>query len=561
LPALIGADGLLSSSHDVVNIVFDETNDDVSNDLPTRVAGRERSLCSSLKSYLENMAGIEPIWMISDDKKTYQITFFAEFGIVSDHLLQELRRIGIGVRSGTRIFILPISCVVGVESQLNTEEKADDNLVQNGGDSNDMSQETLTLRKKLKNKINESDFKKSVRARLMVHQVVAAIRVSTALTFDFVILLILASMLAAFGLLENSTVIIVASMLVSPLMNPILGVVFGLSVREHSLWKCGLRNEVIGLLICLSCGFLLGLFTTFFETNWGSSTSFPTMEMRSRGDITRLWIGVLIALPSGAGVALSVLGGNTGSLVGVAISASLLPPAVNCGLLFAYALLGTSFSSVAAYSSDINDNQFQFKNILKKHSLVKNCTKYVNNEYLPLYSCNLATEASILGVCSLLLTFVNILCIIIMALIILRIKEVVPLNQTNDDITQFFHHDVRVARDYNKTIHQQHDGVSGDSKLAQAIVNRWKTFTSSSSTTQQQNDMTKHNNDSMNSDDLISNRENKSQNNFNYFIQCHNSKRNLHRLQTFAKEYDLDLYNRNDYEVLSSNSREKVQIM
>ena len=42
-----------------------------------------------------------------------------------------------------------------------------------------------------------------------------------------------------------------------------------------------------------------------------------------------LWVGVLIAVPSGAGVALSILGGNTGSLVGVAISASLLPPAVN----------------------------------------------------------------------------------------------------------------------------------------------------------------------------------------------------------------------------------------
>ena len=45
--------------------------------------------------------------------------------------------------------------------------------------------------------------------------------------------------------------------------------------------------------------------------------------------IRGLWVGVLIALPSGAGVALSILGGNAGSLVGVAISASLLPPAVN----------------------------------------------------------------------------------------------------------------------------------------------------------------------------------------------------------------------------------------
>jgi len=48
-----------------------------------------------------------------------------------------------------------------------------------------------------------------------------------------------------------------------------------------------------------------------------------------RGLERSLWVGVLIAVPSGAGVALSILGGNTGSLVGVAISASLLPPAVN----------------------------------------------------------------------------------------------------------------------------------------------------------------------------------------------------------------------------------------
>lgn len=46
--------------------------------------------------------------------------------------------------------------------------------------------------------------------------------------------------------------------------------------------------------------------------------------------VRSLWSGCLIALPSGAGVAMSVLGGNGASLVGVAISASLLPPTVNC---------------------------------------------------------------------------------------------------------------------------------------------------------------------------------------------------------------------------------------
>ncbi len=46
-------------------------------------------------------------------------------------------------------------------------------------------------------------------------------------------------------------------------------------------------------------------------------------------------------------MALSVLGGNAGSLVGVAISASLLPPAVNAGLFWALALVLAAGGTVA----------------------------------------------------------------------------------------------------------------------------------------------------------------------------------------------------------------------
>ena len=54
-----------------------------------------------------------------------------------------------------------------------------------------------------------------------------------------------------------------------------------------------------------------------------------------------LVVGVFIAVPSGVGVALAVLGGNQAGGVGVAISASLLPPAVNTGLLFAMSLISS----------------------------------------------------------------------------------------------------------------------------------------------------------------------------------------------------------------------------
>jgi len=66
-----------------------------------------------------------------------------------------------------------------------------------------------------------------------------------------------------------------------------------------------------------------------------------------RGQLRSLLTGLLIAVPSGAGVALSVLGGNAGSLVGVAISASLLPPACNA--------VGLNFVSVIIFLCQKDD--------------------------------------------------------------------------------------------------------------------------------------------------------------------------------------------------------------
>lgn len=216
----------------------------------------QESLCIALKTYLTEQNRIEALWMRSEDAKMYQITFYVEFGFVSDRTLQDLLKLGIGKRTNTKIFVLPTAIILEGHDESISSLSSPEDSTQTDSLPAKLNDETLT--KKIRKRINESNFKKSVRARLMVHQVVASIRASTALSFDFVLLICLASMLAAFGLLENSTVIIVASMLVSPLMNPILGVVFGLSVREHSLWRKGLRNELIGLVICISCGFILG---------------------------------------------------------------------------------------------------------------------------------------------------------------------------------------------------------------------------------------------------------------------------------------------------------------
>jgi len=177
--------------------------------------------------------------------------------------------------------------------------------------------------------IKETPFNRfigTMRARLNVAKIVEAVKSDAALSFDFVILLIVAGILACFGLVENSTLFLAASMLISPLMTPILAATFGAVIKDHKLQFLGLRNELIGISLTMAVGFIFGLIWMCFAKG---NAIVLTDEMMSRCNVHSLVVGIFIALPSGAAVAISVLGNNFGSLVGVAISASLLPPAVN----------------------------------------------------------------------------------------------------------------------------------------------------------------------------------------------------------------------------------------
>jgi len=155
-------------------------------------------------------------------------------------------------------------------------------------------------------------------------------------SLDFVLMTITASLLAGVALAANNTVVVVASMLVSPLMGPILATVFGFIIQDWDMLSTSLVSELYALILCIISGFCVGI----AFSPWGDILNWPNSEMASRGTVNGLLIGLGIAIPSGVGVALGILGSNTSSLVGVAISASLLPPAVNCGICWAYALAG-----------------------------------------------------------------------------------------------------------------------------------------------------------------------------------------------------------------------------
>ncbi|CAH0398830.1 unnamed protein product [Chilo suppressalis] len=321
-------------------------------------------------------------WTATKGNKFWKVTFSLKSGNLCEELLQVLKTFGIGSRCQSSMSVLP--CTLYYKAGICEEETET---------KEDLWQSENSMWSRLSS---------SIRARNHLPQILYAVRAEASLTFDWLFLLVVAAFVSALGLVENSTVILVASMLISPLMGPITAGTLGTAVRDRSLQRMGVMHEMLGLFLSLVIGFIFGLIICAVDERYGVG-DWPTYEMVSRCEIRSLWVGVLVAIPSGAAVALAVLSEYTASLVGVAISASLLPPAVNAGLLWSMSLVHVIYAS----------DETRWNGVVT--------TSY--------YSENPATELALLGTVSLCLTLVNILCIFLAGVAVYKVKEVCPLDK------------------------------------------------------------------------------------------------------------------------------------
>ncbi|RLI48768.1 MAG: TIGR00341 family protein [Candidatus Thorarchaeota archaeon] len=178
-------------------------------------------------------------------------------------------------------------------------------------------------------------------AALAVEEIFRNVTRQASLSFDFIAFCVLAALMAGVGLIQNNVTVIVASMLLSPLMGPMLGVALGYVVGDRELFIKGTRNELLALGVSFAVGAIMALIMPFLypgppslmdviESDW-TSTPMVLTEITRRGGFSVLDVGV--AIFSGAAVAVSITRGDMSSLVGVAISAALMPPAVNVGMM------------------------------------------------------------------------------------------------------------------------------------------------------------------------------------------------------------------------------------
>ncbi|MFN7171748.1 MAG: TIGR00341 family protein [Fimbriimonadaceae bacterium] len=141
----------------------------------------------------------------------------------------------------------------------------------------------------------------------------------------YVILLTLSTIIAACGLLANSTAAVIGAMIIAPLMGPIMGSAMGLTTASHSLTRKSLLAEFFGVLIVIAIGFLIASLPVGLLV---------TPEVLARTTPTLLDLGV--ALASGLAGAYGFVNPKVSpALAGVAISVSLVPPLAACGILLA----------------------------------------------------------------------------------------------------------------------------------------------------------------------------------------------------------------------------------
>ncbi|MEG0653063.1 TIGR00341 family protein [Acinetobacter sp. P8-3-8] len=142
----------------------------------------------------------------------------------------------------------------------------------------------------------------------------------------FFIMNALAAIIAGYGLLTNSSAVVIGAMLVAMMLGPISGIALSLIDNRWILFRTALTTLSLGILMIYAIGIILGLINIDVPI---------THEILSRTQPTIM--DLMIALAGGAaGAFASVSPRLSVAVVGVAVATALVPPLVASGILFAH---------------------------------------------------------------------------------------------------------------------------------------------------------------------------------------------------------------------------------
>lgn len=201
---------------------------------------------------------------------------------------------------------------------------------------------------------------------------------------DFFVMLILSVSMASFAILLDNITILVGSMLIAPLLYPLLSLSLGIIIADHKLIRRSLVTLGKSMLFAIASGFVIGLLFSsqniIFSTPFINSVNMPSPLMYS-----------VVAAIAGFAAAFAIIKPwLSDTLPGVAISVALVPPLAVAGLsissfnwevfnnaflLFVVNVVGIIFSTMIVFALF----RFSFKKVVTQE-FVKKEEKVIKKE-------------------------------------------------------------------------------------------------------------------------------------------------------------------------------------
>ncbi len=138
---------------------------------------------------------------------------------------------------------------------------------------------------------------------------------------NYLLLVVLSTVVAAVGLMEDNLAAVLGAMVIAPLLGPNLAFGLGTALGDRPLIAGAVRTNLAGLATAFACAAFIG---------WIWPANLHSQELMARADVGL--DGIVLALASGAAAVLSLTTGLSTVLVGVMVAVALLPPAAALGL-------------------------------------------------------------------------------------------------------------------------------------------------------------------------------------------------------------------------------------
>jgi uncharacterized hydrophobic protein (TIGR00271 family) len=160
---------------------------------------------------------------------------------------------------------------------------------------------------------------------------------------SFYALVLLSTAIASYGLLENSTAVVIGAMLIAPLMGPIYGIALGLLRSDHKLLLKSAVSEGIGIALAVGLALVIGMLP--LRPEFGSE-----VLARTRPNLYDLLVAIVAGVAGGyARVSERV----SPTLPGVAIATALVPPLAVCGLCLADARWNAALGAFVLFATNL----------------------------------------------------------------------------------------------------------------------------------------------------------------------------------------------------------------